>query len=203
MIVYLARHGETVWNAEGRYQGRLDAPLTDTGRTQARSTARTMRGRGVERLFCSPLGRARATARVAERALGLVAEIDDDLVESDIGRWEGLTRAEVEAAFPGELARREEDRLHYRPPDGESLVDMLVRARAVAGRLDGRTTLIVPHSAINRVLVAALIGWEDRITDIYQPHHVIYRIDRDGGSPEVAHLIEGVSHDGAYTSGWS
>ena len=133
MTVYLARHGETVWNAEGRYQGRLDAPLTDTGRAHARATARTTRGRGVERLLCSPLGRARATARVVERTLDLAAEIDDDLAESDIGRWEGLTRAEVEAAFPGELAQREEDRLHYRPPGGESLADMLVRARAAAG----------------------------------------------------------------------
>ena len=100
MTVYLARHGETVWNAEGRYQGRLDSPLTDTGRGQARATAETMRGRGVERLLCSPLGRARETGRVVERVLGLAAEIDGDLAESDIGRWEGLTRAEVEAASP-------------------------------------------------------------------------------------------------------
>ena len=169
MTVYLARHGETVWNAQGRYQGRLDSPLTDTGRAQARSTAETMRERGIERLLCSPLGRARDTAHVVETALGLGAEIDADLAESDIGRWEGLTRDEVEAAFPGELARREADRLHYRPPGGESLVDMLVRARAVAGRLDGRTTLIVGHSAINRVLVAALIGWEDRIATSTSP----------------------------------
>ena len=203
MTVYLARHGETVWNAEERYQGRLDSPLTDTGRAQARSTAETMRGRGVERLLCSPLGRARATATEAESTLGLVAEVDADLAESDIGRWEGLTRAEVEAAYPGELARREADRLHYRPPGGESLGDMLVRARAVVGRLDGRTTLIVAHSAINRVLVAALIGWEDRMADIYQPHHVIYRIDRDGGSTEVTHLVDGAAHPGPYTSGWS
>jgi probable phosphoglycerate mutase len=146
VIVYLARHGETVWNAEGRYQGRLDSPLTDTGRAQACATAQTMRGRGVERLLCSPLGRARATASVVERALNLAAEIDDDLAESDIGRWEGLTRAEVEVAFPGELARREEDRLHYRPPGGESLADILARARSVAGRLDERTTLIVAHA---------------------------------------------------------
>ena len=201
MTIYIARHGKTVWNAEGRYQGRLDSPLTDTGRAQARSTAETMCGRGVERLLCSPLGRARATARVAERALGLVAEIDPDLAEYDIGRWQGLTLAEVEAAYPGELARREEDRLHYRPPDAESMADMIVRAHAVAGRLDRRTTLIVAHSTINRVLVAALLGWEDRIADIYHPHHVIYRIDRAGGSTGVAHLIDGVSHDGAYTSG--
>ena len=203
MTVYLARHGETVWNAEERYQGRLDSPLTDTGRAQAEAAALTMRGRGIERLLCSPLGRARDTARVVENALGLRAEIDADLAESDIGRWEGLTRDEVESAYPGELARREEDRLRYRPPGGESLVDMLVRARAVAGRLDGRTTLIVGHSAINRVLVAALIGWEDRIADIYQPHHVIYRIDRATGATEVTHLVEGVSHPGPYTTGWS
>ena len=203
MTVYLARHGETVWNAEGRYQGRLDSPLTDTGRAQAQATAETMRERGIERLLCSPLGRARATAHVVENALGMVPEIDEDLSESDIGRWEGLTRAQVEAAYPGELARREEDRLHYRPPGGESLTAVLVRARAVAGRLDGRTTLIVAHSAINGVLVAALIGWEDRIADIYQPHHVIYRIDRATGSAEVTHLLEGVSHPGPYTAGWS
>ena len=203
MTVYLARHGETVWNAEDRYQGRLDSPLTDTGRAQAEAAALTMRGRGIERLLCSPLGRARDTARVVENALGLRAEIDADLAESDIGRWEGLTRDEVESAYPGELARREEDRLRYRPPGGESLVDMLVRARAVAGRLDGRTTLIVGHYAINRVLVAALIGWEDRIADIYQPHHVIYRIDRATGATEVTHLVEGVSHPGPYTAGWS
>ena len=129
-----------------------------------------MRGRGVERLLCNPLGRARETARAVEPAIGVAAEIDADLAESDIGRWEALTKAEVEVAFPGELARREEDRLHQRPPGGESIAHMLVRARAVAGRLDERTTLIVAHSAINRVLVAALIGWEDRITDIYQPH---------------------------------
>ena len=203
MTVYLARHGETVWNAEDRYQGRLDSPLTDTGRAQARSTAETMRERGIERLLCSPLGRARDTACVVERALGLRAEIDADLAESDIGRWEGLTRDEVESAYPGELARREANRLQYRPPGGESLVDMLVRARAVAGRLDGRTTLIIAHSAINRVLVAALIGWEDRIADICQPHHVIHRIDRAAGANEVTHLVEGVSHPGPYTAGWS
>ena len=133
MTVYLARHGQTVWNAQERYQGRLDSPLTDVGRAQAEATAETMGDRGIERLLCSPLG----------------------------------------------------------------------RARAVAGRLDGRTTLIVAHSAINRVLVAALIGWEDRIADIYQPHHVIYRIDRATGATEVTHLVEGVSHPGPYTAGWS
>ena len=200
--IYLARHGQTVWNVEGRYQGRLDSPLTDTGHAQARSTAETMRGRGVERLLCSPLGRARATARVVENAIGVAAEVDCDLAESDVGRWEGLTRAEVEAAFPGELARREADRLHYRPGGGESPADMLLRARAVADRLDERTTLIVAHSAINRVLVATLAGWETQMQDIFQPHHVIYRIDRTGGSVRVAHLLDGVSHAGAYTAGW-
>ena len=119
-----------------------------------------------------------------------------------MGRWEGLTREEVEARFPGELGRRRADGLGYRPPGGESLADMLPRARAVVGRLDERTTLIVAHSGINRVLVAALAGWEARMTDIYQPHDVIYQIDRAAGVPVVTHLRDGASHPGAYTAGW-
>ena len=69
--VFLARHGQTVWNAEGRYQGRLDSPLSPRGWEQARATAEEMRARGVERLLSSPLGRARQTARVVSQAICL------------------------------------------------------------------------------------------------------------------------------------
>lgn len=203
--LFLARHGQTEWNAQGRYQGSLDSPLTALGRAQARAAAETMRGRGVARLLCSPLGRARHTADVVAEAVGIPVEVDAELAEIAIGRWEGLTREEVDERFPGERARRmrDEDRVSYRYAGGESLAEIRERARSVTGRLDERTTLIVAHSAINRVLVAALIGWEDRIADIYQPHHVIYRIDRAGDTAEVTHLVDGGSHPGPYTSGWS
>ena len=99
--VFLARHGQTVSNAEGRYQGRLDSPLTLLGCEQARTTAEAMRACGIERLLCSPLGRARQTASVAAEALGLPVEVDAELTESDLGRWEGLTRQEVGRTVSG------------------------------------------------------------------------------------------------------
>ena len=78
---------------------------------------------------------------------------------------------------------RDADRVSYRYAGGESLGDILTRARSVTGRLDERTTLIVAHAGINRVLVAVLAGLEARLNDLYQPHDVIYRIGRAGRSP--------------------
>ena len=116
---------------------------------------------------------------VAE-AVGLPVEVDAELAEISIGRWEGLTRQEVDERYPGERAQRmrDPDRVSYRYAGGESLADILTRARSVAGRLDERTTLIVAHAGINRVLVAVLAGLEARLNDLYQPHDVIYHIGR-------------------------
>ena len=88
-------------------------------------------------------------------------------------------------------------------PGGESLADILTRARSVAGRLDERTTLIVAHAGINRVLVAVLAGLEARLNDLYQPHDVIYHIGRAAAPPVVTHLHDGAEHPGPYIAGWS
>ncbi len=203
--LFLARHGQTEWNAQGRYQGRLDSPLTALGRAQARAAAETMRGRGVARLLCSPLGRARHTADVVAEAVGIPVEVDAALAEIAIGRWEGLTREEVDERFPGERARRmrDEDRVSYRYAGGESLAEIRERARSVSGRLDERTTLIVAHAGINRVLVAVLAGLEARLNELFQPNDVIYRIDRAAIPPAVTHLRDGAEQAGPYLSGWS
>ena len=81
--------------------------------------------------------------------------------------------------------------------------DILTRARSVAGRLDERTTLIVAHAGINRVLVAVLAGLEARLNDLYQPHDVIYHIGRAAAPPVVTHLHDGAEHPGPYIAGWS
>ena len=118
---------------------------------------------------------------------------------------EGLTRQEVDERYPGERARRmrDKDRVSYQYAGGESLADILTRARSVAGRLDERTTLIVAHAGINRVLVAVLAGLEARLNDLYQPHDVIYRIARATTPPVVTHLRDGAEHPGPYIAGWS
>ena len=98
---------------------------------------------------------------------------------------------------------RAKDRLSYRYAGGESLTSILERAWSVVGRLDERTTLIVAHAGINRVLVAVLAGLEARLSEFYQPHDVVYRIDRAAMPPAVTNLHEGAEHAGPYISGWN
>ncbi len=103
--ILLARHGETDWNREGRFQGHADPPLNETGRAQAAELAAELKNVELAAVYSSPLLRAFETAQVvaAEHRLEPVAV--DALREVDVGSWEGLTRAEVETKFPKQLAR--------------------------------------------------------------------------------------------------
>jgi Histidine phosphatase superfamily (branch 1) len=100
--VYLARHGQTVWNLTGRQQGRLDSPLTPEGARQVRRNAAAVRHEPVDALFSSPLERARTSAAVFAAALGMPVTVLDELSEVDHGELSGLSRAEIAAAWPGQ-----------------------------------------------------------------------------------------------------
>lgn len=138
---YFLRHGETTWNAIGRTQGQLDAPLSDLGRRQAVDAAEILRGEPVERIVASPLSRARETAEAAAAALGLSVDFDDELMEFHAGEWQGEYRSEnIRPYFAGEM----------NPPGGEAYADFAARAwrairRAVAR---GPNTLIVCHGGL-------------------------------------------------------
>ena len=105
-LVLLARHGETDWNAERRWQGHADPPLNERGREQARSLAALLARRSVSTIYSSDLQRASETAGVVAESLGLPVQLDERLREVDVGEWSGLTTVEVEERFPGALARR-------------------------------------------------------------------------------------------------
>jgi broad specificity phosphatase PhoE len=98
--IYLIRHGETAWNAEGRWQGHADVPLNDTGRAQARQLAAWLRERGVrfDAIYSSDLHRAWETAAILAQAQGLEPRPVPALREIDLGRWSGKTRDEVMAS---------------------------------------------------------------------------------------------------------
>src|SRR5690349_12318270 len=98
--VYLARHGQTAYNLEGRFQGHLPVPLDDTGRRQALELAERAAARGFAALWCSPLLRARETAEVLARRIGLEPREDERLVETDAGAWTDRTFASVQAEAP-------------------------------------------------------------------------------------------------------
>ena len=165
MRVLLARHGETPWNAEGRYQGQEDIPLSPTGEAQARALGERLRDWPITRAVASPLSRARTTAELAlgERA-GLLAT-DAGLMEIGHGEWEGLLASEILERDPERLlAWREAPETVLMPGEGgESLQQVFDRAwpalvRAGEGLGADDTLLVVAHDAVNRVILCHLLG---------------------------------------------
>ena len=165
-MIYLVRHGETVWNREGRVQGHLDSPLTEKGEVQARrigETLRTLIGhRDSFDVVVSPLGRARRTAEIICKELGWdprVCSTDDRLRELSWGEWDGLNHDEIEARYPGALRRRRETHWHYVPPDGESFEMVAARAKDwLDGIAPDRRLVAVAHGAVGRVLRGLYAG---------------------------------------------
>lgn len=145
----LLRHGQTELSAQRRYSGRGNPALTEVGRQQADAAARYLAQRGgISAVFASPLQRAYDTAARAAKALGLDVTVDDDLIETDFGAWEGLTFTEAAERDP-ELHGRWLRDTATTPPGGESfdnVLDRVVRARdRIIAAHEGTTVLVVSH----------------------------------------------------------
>ncbi|AYD89997.1 histidine phosphatase family protein [Actinomyces lilanjuaniae] len=108
--VVLWRHGQTDYNLSGRVQGQVDVPLNETGAQQARQAAAAVAALGPTRIVSSPLGRAWATAQALAQEVGLPVETEDRLAERSFGKWEGLTREQIEAGWPEQYRRWREGR---------------------------------------------------------------------------------------------
>lgn len=164
MKILLARHGETPWNAEGRYQGQEDIPLSPIGEVQARALGERLSDVRIDRAVASPLGRAARTAQLAlgeERAAILAT--DDGFKEIAHGSWEGLLAEEIRARDPELMHAWRHHPHEVLMPQGESLQQVLDRAwpafeRACAGMGAHETLLVVAHDAVNRVLLCRILG---------------------------------------------
>jgi broad specificity phosphatase PhoE len=158
--ILLARHGETDWNREGRFQGHADPPLNRTGRAQAVDLSVALMAEQLAAVYSSPLRRALETAEVLAASHGLEPVPVDDLREVDVGSWSGLTRAEVEERFPAQFARW----LDYGQgwEDGETYEEMGRRAVDALLRLaaahDGERVLAVTHGGPIRAAFAFADG---------------------------------------------
>ncbi|GAB3085959.1 histidine phosphatase family protein [Nocardioides zeae] len=176
--VLLARHGETIWNRERRRQGRLDSPLTEAGIDDAEMVAELVVGMNPDRLYSSPLGRARATADIVGRRLGLTVTVVDDLAEIDHGHVGGLTNAQIDERFPGLAERRRGDKYRFRFPGGESYADADVRAQRAWGAVHGTRPLVVAHEMVGRMLIRHLLRIEpDEALRWNHPHGTVLRFD--------------------------
>ena len=164
MRVLLARHGETPWNSEGRYQGQRDIALSAVGEGQARALGERLAGVPITRAVASPLVRARRTAELAlGEARAPMLALDEDLQEIAHGDWEGLLASEIRERDPQRLKAWRETPDGVQMPGGECLGEVLERAwrgleRAMQGLGDDDTLLVVAHDAVNRVLIARILG---------------------------------------------
>ena len=164
MRILLARHGETPWNAEGRYQGQIDIPLSPVGQAQAAALGARLADLPITRAVASPLLRAQATAKAA---LGPAREAmlltDADLQEIAHGEWEGLLASEIHEKDPSRLKAWREEPDTVLMPGGESLRQVLERswrglAKATEGLGQDDTLLVVAHDAVNRVILCKVLG---------------------------------------------
>jgi broad specificity phosphatase PhoE/ribonuclease HI len=145
----LLRHGQTELSTQRRYSGRGNPALTDVGRRQAEAAAQFLGQQGgIAAVITSPLQRAYDTAASAAKALGLDVSVDDDLIETDFGAWEGLTFGEAAERDP-ELHRRWLRDTSVMPPGGESFDSVAERVRRAQARIinehGGETVLVVSH----------------------------------------------------------
>ena len=151
-IIRLARHGETEWSISGQYTGHTDLPLTLRGELNARALGQRLRGLVFDRIWASPLQRARRTCELA--GFGATAEVDPDLTEWDYGRYEGRRPAEIQAERPDWNLFRDGC------PGGESVDQIAARADRVVGRLRAvkGAVLVFSSGHLLRILAARYVG---------------------------------------------
>ena len=161
--LWLIRHGETAWSAEGRHTGRTDIPLTGNGREQAAALGKFLAGTKFAAVLCSPLRRARETCEIA--GFGDVAVVDEGLKEWNYGAYEGRTSQEIQTEIPGWSVWKDAI------VGGESAEQVgaradgvIARALAVSGPETNQVTRVAlfAHAHILRILAARWIGLEAR-----------------------------------------
>jgi broad specificity phosphatase PhoE len=164
--LYLVRHGATQLTAEDRFSGSVGVELSDEGRDQVARLSERLARDAIGAVYCSPLSRTVETAEILARPHRLPLVRRDGLREISHGRWEGLTRGEVEARYRDEYTNWEQDPFTFAPEGGESGIAVLARALPVIREIvvshHGQTVLVVSHKATLRLVLSSLLGFDPR-----------------------------------------
>ncbi len=199
--IYLVRHGQTSWNAEGRAQGHTDIPLDETGTRQAERVAEALGTAGATSVWSSDLSRSHATASAVARSGSLPLRVFPALRERCFGDWEGQPLAELRRRLDAEARDRGVAASLVRPPGGESLADAWARVEPVAATLtqepaEGASVVVVSHGAISSLLLAQLIHGTLETARSFRPQNASITVleRREGGGlrlvryDDVTHL---------------
>ena len=187
--VYLLRHGETAYNADGnRYCGRTDVPLTEKGVSQAQRVAEMLRGRRIDAVYASPLERAYRTAEIVSGGQHPVIR-DPRLIELDFGAWEGKTRTEFVAEAPALWdAWNADPATACAGGTGDTGLQVVERVddffAEMQRRHNGGTIVVVAHNGVNRLYLAHQLGMPLRhYRRLVQENSAITLVRFGGGEP--------------------
>ncbi len=162
--IILARHGETKWNVEEVFRGRIDIELNQTGVKQAELLAEYLSERKIDAIYSSPLRRALKTAEAIAGYHKLDVKIAPGLIDFDCGKWQGRSLQEVRDKYKELYAEWVSHPDRVRIPAGESLTDVRKRAMGVVGDVIvkyERAVVLVAHRVVNKVLICAMLGLDN------------------------------------------
>ena len=198
--IFIARHGETTWNAEGRAQGRSDPDLSPKGYGQSLLLLERLKDRPLSAIYTSTLRRSILTAQPIAGHLGLPIRRQPELDEIALGIMEGVQFDDIDERTRAEWERFRENRLTYRIPGAENYADVSNRVRPFKERIlrdhEEQEILIVAHRGVNRMLVGLLleISLEEAL-NIEQTNECLYLIQRNG-EPRVNYYMDGEAREG-------
>jgi len=191
--IYLVRHGSVVGAETRRFIGHLDVPLSPVGEAEAAALGRRLTNAKLAAAYCSDLARTRRTAEILAAPHGLEVVPLPELREFSMGRWEGLTAAEIRALDPAAFETWMADIGRFQFPGGESLPDVSARAwpafEGIAARHPGSRVLVVAHGGPNRIVMCRALGIRpERILALGQDYAALSVLER-GPSGWVLHVL--------------
>jgi len=198
--IYVARHGETTWNEEGRIQGRSDPELSLKGYGQSLALLKQLKDRPLSAIYASTLQRSIHTAQPVADHIGLPIQRQPELDEIAFGILEGKNLYHFDEELKNEWNRFKDNRFAYRIPGAENYADVANRIRPFEERLlrdhEGQEVLIVGHRVVNRLLIGMLMEFPlDRILKIEQTNDCLYLVQRNGEA-KIFHYIDGEIKEG-------
>ena len=187
-MIILIRHGETIWNREGRFQGRLDSPLTQKGRLQAKENGKKLKGIVSKdiKIFSSPLGRAKETAYIISNELGINRDkiiFDNRVIEFDYGIFEG--KRKIDIIDTKEFKDREANKWYYKIENGESYEIVSKRVKSFLDTIiDEDEVIVIAHEMVNRTIRGIYCNYsKDKTLTLRQPNDTIYLLS--GGEEKL------------------
>ncbi len=194
--LYLVRHGEVQGAGTPRYNGHGDVPLTEKGLAQYHELKERFVGAGIAACYSSDLTRCTAGAEIFGAHLGITAVKDRDLLELNIGMWEGMCWSELMERYPEQWQARLADIVNYRVPGGERLLDVNERVMplisTIIERHVGEDVLVVAHGGVNRVILLNAIGAPlEAFFNIEQSYCCLNIIDYYADGKSVVKLVNG------------